>query len=158
MKNYIAEGEVLTVVAGVGGITSGLPVVVGSLIGIAIISAAEGEKASVALEGVYEVAKANVAIAQGDKVYWDSTASKFTNVAAGNKFAGHAYEAAIQAATVVNLVLDCCGQSGQIANVAAEATVNGSDAATTQALANALKVKLNAVISALKASGLMIAD
>lgn len=33
----------------------------------------------------------------------------------------------------------------------AEATANGSDATTTQALANALKVKVNAIIAALKA-------
>jgi len=39
--------------------------------------------------------------------------------------------------------------------IAAEATANGSDAATTQALANALKTKLNAVIAALKAADLM---
>ncbi len=45
---------------------------------------------------------------------------------------------------------------GRVATtIAAEATANGSDAATTQALANALKTKLNAVIAALKAAGLM---
>jgi len=158
MKNYIAKGEVLTVTAPAGGIESGAPVVVGPLVGIAIISAAEGLKASVALEGVYEVEKANVAATQGAKLYWDATAEKFTTVAAGNTFAGYAYEAAIQADTTVEIKLDCCVPTGQIGNVAAEATVNGSDAGTTQALANALKVKLNAVISALKASGLMVAD
>ena len=43
----------------------------------------------------------------------------------------------------------------QAAVVAAEATANGSDAATTQALANALKVKVNAILTALKAAKLM---
>lgn len=41
------------------------------------------------------------------------------------------------------------------ATVAAEATANGSDAATTQALANALKTKVNAILTALKNAGLM---
>lgn len=44
------------------------------------------------------------------------------------------------------------------ANVAAEATVDGSDAETTQALANALKVTVNAILTALKAAGLMRTD
>lgn len=37
-------------------------------------------------------AQAAVAIAVGDKVYWDSAASKFTNVAAGNTLCGAALE------------------------------------------------------------------
>ena len=45
--------------------------------------------------------------------------------------------------------------SKKCTTIAAEATANGSDATTTQALANALKVKLNAVIAALKAADLM---
>ena len=44
------------------------------------------------------------------------------------------------------------------ANVLAEDTVDGSDAGTTQALANALKVTVNAILTALKAAGLMAAD
>jgi hypothetical protein len=39
--------------------------------------------------------------------------------------------------------------SARGASVAAVATADGSDAATTQALANALKVKLNALIAVL---------
>lgn len=39
----------------------------------------------------------------------------------------------------------------EIAALTAVATADGSDAATTQALANALKVKVNAIIAALKA-------
>ena len=43
----------------------------------------------------------------------------------------------------------------QVAAVAAEATANGSDAATTQALANALKTKVNAILTALKTAKVM---
>lgn len=43
-------------------------------------------------------------------------------------------------------------------NIAAEDTADGSDAGTTQALANALKVKVNALLTALKAAGFMVAD
>lgn len=40
--------------------------------------------------------------------------------------------------------------NSDVANITAVATADGSDPATTQALANALKVKLNALIAALK--------
>ena len=43
----------------------------------------------------------------------------------------------------------------QAATVAAEATADGSDATTTQALANALKVKVNAILTSLKTAKLM---
>ena len=43
----------------------------------------------------------------------------------------------------------------QVAAVAAEATANGTDAATTQALANALKTKVNAILTALKTAKVM---
>lgn len=43
------------------------------------------------------------------------------------------------------------GASGEsIASVATVATANGTDAASTQALANALKARLNELIAALK--------
>jgi hypothetical protein len=41
------------------------------------------------------------------------------------------------------------------AAVAAEETADGTTAETTQALANALKTKVNAILAALKAAGLM---
>lgn len=43
-------------------------------------------------------------------------------------------------------------QAGLIGDVT---TANGSDAATTQALANALKTKLNAVLAALREAGVI---
>lgn len=45
--------------------------------------------------------------------------------------------------------------AAQAATVAAEATANGTDAASTQALANALKTKVNAILTSLKAAKLM---
>lgn len=45
---------------------------------------------------------------------------------------------------------------GKVADaVAAEETADGTSAETTQALANALKTKVNAILTALKAAGLM---
>lgn len=46
----------------------------------------------------------------------------------------------------------------QVANVAAVATADATSEATSYALGNALKVKVNAILTALKAAGVMIAD
>jgi predicted RecA/RadA family phage recombinase len=154
MINFVTEGEVLEVTAGVGGITSGDPVLVGSVVGVAVSTVAETYKTAVNCCGVYELAKANVAVAQGDRLYWDAGNKVFTNVATG-VYAGFAYEAALQAATTVKMRLGKA--NAQAAKVAACATVDGSDAGTTQALANALKVKLNAILTALTDAGLMSA-
>jgi len=57
---------------------------------------------------------------------------------------------------VNDLNLGTVASANKAANVAAETTADGSDANTTQALANALKVKVNAILTALKTSGIMI--
>ena len=51
-------------------------------------------------------------------------------------------------------------ESGEpvLANVAAITTADGSDAGTTQTLANANKAKINALLAALKTAGIMVAD
>ena len=58
-------------------------VVVGQLIGIAEVDLATTETGSVAIEGVFTVAKVSAAvIAQGESVIWDSSASEFDDSAA----------------------------------------------------------------------------
>jgi len=107
MINFIADGEVLEVLAtsATGAIVSGTALLVGDIVGVPIISAAIGEKASVALEGVYELPKATGAIAQGKKVYWIVATSNFTGTVGSNVFAGYAYEAAASADTTVKVAL-----------------------------------------------------
>lgn len=57
--------------------------------------------------------------------------------------------AAVQAALARVIAVD---------NIAAITTADGSDAGTTQTLANATKAKVNAILVALKEHGLMVAD
>jgi predicted RecA/RadA family phage recombinase len=104
MKNFIANGKVLEVTA-TAAITSGAAILVGDIVGVPIISAAIGEKASVSIEGVYELPKATGAIAQGKKVYWIVATSNFTGTAGSNVLAGIAYEAAASADTTVKVAL-----------------------------------------------------
>jgi len=108
MKNFIAEGEVLAVVAGASGIISGDPVLVGDIVGVAITSAAEGSIASVSLEGVYELPKATGAIAQGKKVYYITATKNMTGTVGSNTLAGIAYEDAASADTTVKVALYRC--------------------------------------------------
>ena len=58
----------------------------------------------------------------------------------------------------VTTALAKSGVAVPVANAAAVSTADGSDAATTQALANALKTKLNTVLAAMKTAGVMVAD
>ena len=86
-RTYVAPGDTIDVVAGVGGVTSGAVVAVGSLIGVAEVSAAEGESFALSLVGVHRLPKTTGAgINVGAKTYWDGngcTATVGTNTLLG---------------------------------------------------------------------------
>lgn len=84
----------MPIVAPVGGVVSGSAYLVGAKVCIAFDTAAAGVTVVVFTEGVFEVPKAAVAIAQGALVYWDDVAKKFTTVAGGNTLCGYAFTAA----------------------------------------------------------------
>src|SRR6476646_8762891 len=67
-KNFIQPGRVVTLVAPTGGVVSGQAVQVGALFGVAAFDAVGGTGVEVALEGVWELPKAAVAIARGAPV------------------------------------------------------------------------------------------
>ena len=101
MKNYISEGEVITITAGAT-ITSGSGVLVGSMVGVAVKDAVSGDKLAVKLKGVYELPKTSPDnIAVGAAVYWNNTAKEITSTSAGNTLAGNAMEAAGAATTKI---------------------------------------------------------
>ncbi len=155
MKNFICTGERIDLTVPVGGLTAGQPYVLGSKVVIVISGGVAGEVVAAATEGVFEISKAAVAITVGQKLYWDSTNSVITNVVPGNTLIGYAYKAsAIGDLTGFVTLVDNPG--GIPANtVAAIATADGTDAASTQALANATKASVNAILVSLKAAGLM---
>jgi len=94
-----------------GTIASGAPILIGDLLGVALGSAASGEVISVALEGVYTLAKKTHAstepIAKGAKVYWEVASSKitYTDNSAANKHVGYAFEAALSTDATVQVRL-----------------------------------------------------
>ena len=88
MKNYIQDDSVIEFTAPSGGVTSGQGYLHGSLFGVVGLTAAVGVLTNLATRGVFELAKAAVSWSAGDKLYWDDTAKKVTNVASTNHFIG----------------------------------------------------------------------
>jgi predicted RecA/RadA family phage recombinase len=95
MNTQINKGRAIEITAG-GAIPSGTPVKVGSLVGIASNTYANGDTAVIWLEGTHLVPKtAGAAWTAGELLYWDATANSFTGTSSSNTFAGYAYAAAL---------------------------------------------------------------
>jgi predicted RecA/RadA family phage recombinase len=169
MLNFIEKGDVITIEAPTGGVTSGSPVVVGGMVGIAVTDAAEGENVAVNLVGVYEVTKATGSVSQGDRIYYDEAESEFTTTSAGNVFAGFAWADQDSGDTTVLVKLTAGDDAGatlaQADNVADITSSNlvgvdgtGSNAAPlagTETRLDAIETKINAILGALQDAGLM---
>lgn len=155
MINKIQDGETMEYSNSGSAILSGDVVVIGERIGVAIVDiAATSGIGSVDVSGVFELAKTtSQAWSQGAKLFWAAGTSKLTTTATANTPAGYAFEAAASAATTGYCKLEAKPKQATV--IAAIATVDGSDAATTQTLANATKASVNTIIAALKAAGLM---
>jgi len=110
MQNYIAPGDVLTVVAAAA-VVSGQGLLVGDLLTVAAGNAAIGESVSVLVEGVFTLPKrtnaSTAAMPQGSPVYWDDTNKRIDNTSntGANKLAGYAYAAALSTAATVQVRL-----------------------------------------------------
>lgn len=107
MQNYVQSGKVLELTAPSGGVTSGVPVLIGDLLVVPVASADETEKFSGEVVGVFECAKATgEAWTEGDTLYWDNGNSRFTSTASGNYKAGVVAEAAASAAALGKVRFD----------------------------------------------------
>lgn len=138
-------------------IAPGQVVVLGRKVYISQGEILPGKMGALSGEGIHILPKkAATAMAVGDAACWDEDPGEITNVPADGPFAGRvAYPAGADDETVKVLL----GEAGpEVANIAAIATADGSDAGTTQTLANANKAKINAILVALKAAGIMAPD
>jgi predicted RecA/RadA family phage recombinase len=83
-KNYVNDGTVVTFANTGAAISSGDVVVVGNLLGVAIVDiAATSGTGTVQIEGVFDLPKVDAAvIAQGEMVIWDVSAGEFDDDAA----------------------------------------------------------------------------
>jgi predicted RecA/RadA family phage recombinase len=107
MKNFIQNGDMITVTAPVGGVASGQGLLVGNLFGIAATTAAESDAVEIATTGVFDLPKDGTAvIAQGGRVAWDDTAKEIALPGAGLFPVGVAVAAAGNGATSVRVRLN----------------------------------------------------
>jgi len=83
MQNLVQDGKVITVVAPYA-LTAGHGCLVGSLFGISVNDSLISVDAEIYTEGVFDIAKTSaLAIAQGDKVYWDDSAHVVNTTSSG---------------------------------------------------------------------------
>lgn len=107
MNNFVSPGEVLTLTAPIGGVTKGLGYRIGSLVVLATVTADAGDLFAGLVEGVATVLKATgSAWTEGEKLYWDNSAKKFTDSAGGNTLVGVAAAAAGSGDTTGKVRLD----------------------------------------------------
>lgn len=180
MKNFQARGEVLDAVLGAD-VLSGAVVKVGSLIGFALTDGKSGDTIAVKIEGAFNTVPkvTGTAWLQGDPLFWDASAAKFTKVAPGNTFAGYAYIAAGSSDATGMIVLESAGDNaassltaaavvaalGTTANLsaigatfsdlAAARTAVNTLATESEARLDAIEAKVDAILVSLKAAGLM---
>lgn len=177
MTNSVSEGKTLNIIAPSGGLASGQAILVGLLLAVVVAAVLEGETAVGYIDGCYELPKATGAVTQGVRLYWDDTAKKLTTTASGNTLAGFAADAAASGDGTVKIILKGglgASTPGTATTVAALGTTTDftaigatfADLAAARAAVNTLKneaetrtdaieAKVDAVIAALKAAGLM---
>lgn len=106
MKNYVQDGDTITVVAPYA-LNSGDGCLVGSIFGVATSAAANGAAVEIKPEGVFDIAALSTDVAaQGAKLYWDNTNKRLTVTSAGNTLIGAATVAKIATETTVRAYVD----------------------------------------------------
>ena len=105
---YVRDGKTMTYTnSSSTAIASGAVVLTGNTVGVAIAAiAASGGAGAIQIEGVFALAAAAGAWVQGDNLYWDAAASKFTKTASGNTLAGIAADTKASATTTGNVKLN----------------------------------------------------
>ena len=108
MKNYVQEGDRISFPAPAN-VTSGVAIVVGSILCVPTHDAASGQTATFQVEDVVSLPKLSTAvIGVGARLIWDKTAGQFklTGAASGDLLnAAYAIEAAGNGTTTVKAAL-----------------------------------------------------
>jgi len=104
-KNYVQEGDYITLTAPAGGINSGDPILVGNTFGVAMTTAPAGADVEAGTEGVWDLPSAG-AINVNAAVYWDAVAKKITATAHLNYLVGVALLAVGGGGTLCRLRLN----------------------------------------------------
>lgn len=127
-SNYVQTGEIIQYTNETGStITADTPIAIGDMVGVALLDIADDETGSVGLSGVWELPKEAEIIAQGAKVYLNSS-GKITATSTANTFAGIMFEAAASgdATCYVKLCQTVKGDTGAKGDYAVLAYTNGT--------------------------------
>ncbi len=96
--SFIQRGDVMTYTAPAGGVTAGLPLLIGALLVVPQETVAAGLPFDGYVTGVVTGPKVNTeAWTEGQSIYWAAGTSKFTTTATANYYAGVAAAAAAAA-------------------------------------------------------------
>ncbi|HJT73277.1 MAG TPA: DUF2190 family protein [Chitinophaga sp.] len=107
MKNYIQENDSMQLTGPVGGVVGGQLYKQGSLVGVVVASAEEGEQFTLMLEGAFDKVpkKTGESWNVGDMLYYEVASSSLTTTASSNTWAGYAFYAAATGDTVGAVLL-----------------------------------------------------
>lgn len=155
-KSYRQPGEVLDFTAPTGGVVSGVPLLIGALLVVPLITAAETVKFTAAHCGVWLLAKTTgVAWTEGQKLYWNDSTKKFSTVGADGQLAGLAVVAAASGDTTGYVMLNAGGLpelgEGAQAAIADPAALTDSPA-SADALRDDIEAKYRPVLLAILAA------
>lgn len=157
MKNGVQNGKVIELTAS-RQLSSGDGYLQGSVFAVATADVANGAVGEFLTETVVSLPKTSAqAWAQGDQIYWDDTNHRLDNTNVG-RVVGVATAVAANPSATGSIKLPEAVLPPQGAFVAAVATANASDLATSEALANQLKTSFNALQATLVAKGIIAAS
>ena len=106
MQNYLGDGDVLIIIAPTA-VVSGQPLLIGSMFGVCLASAAQGQPVEFWLKGIYQLPKNSPEVwTQGVGLYWDNINAFVTLTSSGNTRIGVAAAAAANPSSVGNVRLN----------------------------------------------------
>jgi predicted RecA/RadA family phage recombinase len=108
MKNFVKEGDILTLTPGAA-VASGVGYLFGtSLFGVATGDVAISTPGEFITEGVVDIAKTSaLVITTGDRLYWDSVNKCVNKTAAAQQCVGIAVSDAANPSSTVSMKLGC---------------------------------------------------
>lgn len=128
MKTYESPGHVMEFTAPSGGVVSGSFYLIGSLLVCAAADVAQALPFEGVTVGVFDITKVTTqSWAEGDKVYWDNSAKKFTKTSSGNTLVGVAVKA-----ETLDLTLETTADSGGMTIAANVITIVAYDDASME--------------------------
>lgn len=168
MKNYVQEGDTLTLTAPYVR-NAGEGAQVGSVFGVACNDVANGAEGEFARCGVFDLAALSTCTgAQGAKAYWDNSNKRVDTDGTVGILIGALVTAKTNGQTTARVSVNCCvpetaeGPQAAIAdadetNTGIAVNTNDTTAVATAAELDAVAAKLNLALAALRTAGIIAA-